>query len=97
MRKELDVYWEDCIISDEQKNELVIKYTSMFEDALKTSDFLKKNDFYSWSIISGYYSMFYKSLILLAQNHNLKPKSYEAHSQEINALHFYYSKNQITK
>lgn len=95
MKRELDIYWEDCIISEKEKKELIEKYSQMFKEALKTSNFLKENSYFSWAIVSGYYSMFYKSLILLAKNHNLKPKSFEVHSKVISALHFFYSKKEI--
>lgn len=95
MKKQLDDYWQDCIISENESIELIKRYTQMFEIAINTSNFLKENNYFSWSIVSGYYSMFYKSLILLAKNHNLKPKSFEAHSKVISAIHFFYSKKEI--
>ena len=95
--RQLDTYWEDCIISEDEKEILLKRYKEIYNETIKTSNFLNDNEHYPWSIISGYYSMFYKALVLLAEKHNLKPKSFESHSQVISALHVLYSKKQISE
>ena len=95
--KELDLYWEDCLISQEDKKFLIIRYEEMFKDAKQTSDFLFQNEYYNWAIVSSYYSMYYISLKILAKNHNLKHKSFESHSQVVKALNVLYSKKEISK
>lgn len=92
---ELDPYWEDCLISEEEKEKLIDKYISMLEETTKTCKLLEENARYPWTIISGYYVMYYKTLILLAEKHNLKPHNYESHSQIIHALHILYNKKEI--
>lgn len=94
---ELNDYWEGCEIQDTEVSILVKKYEEFIDETQKAYELLKKENLFSWSIISGYYIMFYYALLLLAKNHNLKPKNFEAHSQVINALHFFYSKKEISK
>ncbi len=75
---------------------LIKKYENMLIETEKTCKLLEENKRYHWTIISGYYSMYYKTLILLAVKHNLKPHNYESHSQIIHALHILYDKKEIS-
>lgn len=95
--RELDPYWIDCSITDEEKELLIQRYKEILEETEKACEMLNKNNFYTWTIISGYYSMFYKALILLAEKHNLKPHSYESHTHVINALHTFYNKKKVSE